>query len=176
PPVTNLGGLLALQSTIGRQSRDRGAVIPEFGVQVGYQLTRHLRAYAGYTLIYWGEVARAGDQIDLTVNPNLLPPATPPGTGPFGPGCPRRSPAPSVRPPGSRTPASGPRESTWGWSCGFEGAEAGGQRLTGVRARPGRAAGGSALLLPAGRSDTRSAPPSACSSSEKGPPRRGPGG
>jgi hypothetical protein len=85
PPVTNAGGLLALQSNIGRQSRDRVAVIPEFGLQVGYQLTSHLRAYAGYTFIYWGEVVRAGDQVDLAVNPNLLPPVSQPVSGPLRP-------------------------------------------------------------------------------------------
>jgi hypothetical protein len=85
PPVTNVGGLLALQSNIGHPSRDRVVVIPEFGLQVGYQLTAHLRAYAGYTFIYWGEVVRAGDQVDLAVNPNLLPPAAQPVSGPLRP-------------------------------------------------------------------------------------------
>jgi hypothetical protein len=85
PPVTSPGGLLALQSNIGRQSRDRVAVIPEFGAQAGYQLTAHLRAYAGYTFLYWGEVVRAGDQVDLAVNPNLLPPVTQPVSGPLRP-------------------------------------------------------------------------------------------
>ena len=85
PPVTNVGGLLALPSNIGSRSRDRVAVIPEFGAQLGCQLTSHLRAYAGYTFIYWGEVVRAGDQVDLAVNPNLLPPATQPVVGPLRP-------------------------------------------------------------------------------------------
>jgi hypothetical protein len=85
PPVTNPGGLLALPSNIGHQSRDRVAVIPEFGLQVGYQLTAHLRAYAGYTFLYWGEVARAGNQVDLTVDPNLLPPVMQPVSGPLRP-------------------------------------------------------------------------------------------
>jgi hypothetical protein len=85
PPVTNVGGLLALPSNIGRQSRDRVAVIPVFGAQIGYQLTQHLRAYAGYTFIYWNDVVRAGDQVDLAVNPNLLPPATQPVVGPLRP-------------------------------------------------------------------------------------------
>jgi hypothetical protein len=85
PPVTNVGGLLALPSNIGSRSRDRVAVIPQFGAQVGYQLTQHLRAYAGYTFIYWSDVVRAGDQVDLAVNPNLLPPATQPVSGPLRP-------------------------------------------------------------------------------------------
>jgi hypothetical protein len=85
PPVTSSGGLLALQSNIGRTTRDRVVVIPEFGARLGYQLTPRLQAYAGYTFIYWGETLRAGNQIDLTVNPNLLPPVTTPVAGPFRP-------------------------------------------------------------------------------------------
>jgi hypothetical protein len=85
PPVTHLGGLLALSSNIGQRSKDRTVVIPQFGVQVGYQLTSHLRVYAGFTFLYWSEVVRAGDQIDLAVNPNLLPPVTPPVSGPLRP-------------------------------------------------------------------------------------------
>src|SRR5262249_10830358 len=85
PPVTNLGGLLALSSNIGQRSKDRTVVIPQLGVQVGYQITCNLRAYVGYTFLYWSEVARAGNQIDLAVNPNPLPPVTPPVSGPLRP-------------------------------------------------------------------------------------------
>ena len=54
-------------------------------MQVGYQVTSHLRAYAGYTFLYWDQVVRAGQQVDLTVNPNLLPPVTAPVSGPLRP-------------------------------------------------------------------------------------------
>jgi hypothetical protein len=84
-PVSNVGGLLALSSNIGRRERDRAEVIPEFGVKLGYQITPQLRAFAGYTFLYWGEVVRAGDQVDLAVNPGLLPPVTPPVPGPQRP-------------------------------------------------------------------------------------------
>src|SRR5262249_17406064 len=77
-PVTRPGGLLALESNIGHFSRDRTVVIPEFGVKVGYQVTSCLRLYAGYSLLYWGDVARPGNQVDLNVNPTLLPPVTAP--------------------------------------------------------------------------------------------------
>jgi hypothetical protein len=82
PPVTHMGGLLALQSNIGHFSRDRTVVIPEFGARVGYQFSPCLRAFVGYTFLYWGEVLRAGNQIDQTVNTSLLPPVTGPVTGP----------------------------------------------------------------------------------------------
>lgn len=31
----------------------------------------------GYNFLYWNNVSRAGDQVDLRINPNLLPPAIP---------------------------------------------------------------------------------------------------
>jgi hypothetical protein len=46
--------------------------VPEAGIDVGYQLTRHLRAKAGYTFIYWTDVVRPGDQIDPTTNNSLV--------------------------------------------------------------------------------------------------------
>lgn len=75
-PETQSGGLLALSSNSGRFTRDRFGVVPEVGVKVGYQVTPHLRAYLGYSFLFWSDVIRAGNQIDLAVNPNLLPPAT----------------------------------------------------------------------------------------------------
>jgi predicted O-linked N-acetylglucosamine transferase (SPINDLY family) len=83
-PATNEGGLLALESNIGHFSRDNTVVIPEFGLKVGYEVTAGLRVYAGYSLLYWGEVARAGSEVDPNVNPRLLPPATSPA-GPLRP-------------------------------------------------------------------------------------------
>jgi len=61
-------GLLALPSNSGTYAHDLWAVIPEFGITLGYQLTGGLRATVGYTLLYWSQVARPGDQIDLDVN------------------------------------------------------------------------------------------------------------
>lgn len=77
--VNNTGGLLALPSNIGTHSRDVFTVIPNLGLNVGYQFTNHLRAYVGYNYIYWSSVARAGNQIDHVVNTNQLPPAVPGG-------------------------------------------------------------------------------------------------
>ena len=39
------------------------AVVPELGIQLGYQLTRHATLSAGYTFVYWSDAARSGDQI-----------------------------------------------------------------------------------------------------------------
>lgn len=68
-PATTAGGLLALPSNIGIHERDDFAMIPELGVTLGYDVTCNLRATLGYNFIYWSKVARAGDQIDLDVNP-----------------------------------------------------------------------------------------------------------
>jgi hypothetical protein len=69
------GGLLALESNIGDYDRGRFAVLPEFSASLGYALTPQWRFQFGYTILYWDRVVRAGDQIDLGVNPELLPPA-----------------------------------------------------------------------------------------------------
>jgi hypothetical protein len=74
PTVTNEGGLLALSSNIGRYEENTFTAIPQFSFRLGYRLTEQWTLLAGYTLIYFGEVARAGEQIDVVVNPNLLPP------------------------------------------------------------------------------------------------------
>lgn len=74
PTVTTEGGLLALSSNIGRYEENSFTAIPQFSYRLGYRITEQWTLLAGYTLIYFGEVARAGDQIDVVVNPNLIPP------------------------------------------------------------------------------------------------------
>jgi Putative beta barrel porin-7 (BBP7) len=68
------GGLLALGSNGGRFVTDEFTLVPELGVRLGCQVWGCLRAFVGYDLLYWSEVARPGEQIDLTVNPTQLPP------------------------------------------------------------------------------------------------------
>ncbi len=75
------GGLLAQTSNIGRHERDQFTILPELGGTVGYYLTPNFRLQAGYTLIFWSNVVRPGDQIDTDVNPNFLPPPAVPFTG-----------------------------------------------------------------------------------------------
>ena len=50
---------MALPSNIGHYSRDQFSVVPEVGLNVGYQLTRHVSLSAGYTCIYWSNVHTA---------------------------------------------------------------------------------------------------------------------
>jgi hypothetical protein len=76
------GGLLALPGTnIGRFTQNKFAVVPEVSFKLGYDITPHLRAYVGYDFLYWSNVVRPGDQIDLRVNPNFVPSAAGPGPG-----------------------------------------------------------------------------------------------
>ena len=66
--VTGRGGLYALASNIGRHDKNEFAVVPEFGVKIGFDVNDHWRVYAGYNLLYMSNVVRAGEQIDRTVN------------------------------------------------------------------------------------------------------------
>ena len=75
------GGFLALTSNIGNHHDTKFSVVPEIGLRLGYQVNEHLRAFVGYTFMYWTNVVRPGDQIDLNVNATFLPNA--PG-GPSG--------------------------------------------------------------------------------------------
>jgi hypothetical protein len=67
------GGLLALSTNIGRFERDRFSVIPELNLNVGYDVTEHIRLSMGYTFLYWSDVVRPGDQIDRVVDFTKVP-------------------------------------------------------------------------------------------------------
>jgi hypothetical protein len=67
------GGLLAQRSNIGTYNRDVFSLVPELNVNLAYELNRRWRATVGYTLVFWTNVARPGDQIDRYVNPDLAP-------------------------------------------------------------------------------------------------------
>lgn len=71
--VVNEGGLLALSSNIGRTSENEFGVLPEFRANATYDINDCWTLQFGYTLLLLNGVARAGEQIDLNVNPNLLP-------------------------------------------------------------------------------------------------------
>jgi hypothetical protein len=64
----NFPGLLAQPSNIGRHGRDVFAVVPEVGLNLGWQATQHLKLFVGYNFLYWSNVLRAGDQIDTVVD------------------------------------------------------------------------------------------------------------
>ena len=78
-------GILAQRTNSGTYDHNNFTMIPELGVTLGYQLSRRVRLTTGYNLIYWGNVVRPGDQVDLDVNPNLFPPESNPLTGALRP-------------------------------------------------------------------------------------------
>jgi hypothetical protein len=67
------GGVLALPSNIGRRAHDDFAAVPEVNLNLGYQFTPRLRAFIGYTFLYWSEVERPGNQTDLVVSGGQIP-------------------------------------------------------------------------------------------------------
>jgi hypothetical protein len=72
--ATTPGGLLAQPTNMGRFEQDHFTTITELGATLRRQLTCSLDFTFGYTLVYWSEVARAGDQVDFDLNPSQLPP------------------------------------------------------------------------------------------------------
>jgi hypothetical protein len=72
-PTVVPGGVLAQVSNIGRYNRDRFAVVPELGLDVGVQLTDQLSAKVGYSVIVWTNVARPGQQMDHALTDTLIP-------------------------------------------------------------------------------------------------------
>jgi hypothetical protein len=75
-PAVSTGGMLALASNSGAHYPDDWVVVPELGVTLGYDITTNVRLRLGYSMLYWTNVARSADQVDLTINPALFPPAT----------------------------------------------------------------------------------------------------
>lgn len=77
--TVNRGGLLTSELTnIGRYSSSDFALIPEFRLGVGACLTRCVSVRAGYNVILWNDVVRAGSELPagLAVDPRNLPPTS----------------------------------------------------------------------------------------------------
>lgn len=70
--ATDQGGLLAQSSNIGSYERDRFSVLPELSARLSYRVTPQFSLSAGYTLLYWANVLRPGDQIDSSVDTELI--------------------------------------------------------------------------------------------------------
>jgi hypothetical protein len=71
--TTNYAGLLASTTNSGIWQQNTFTMIPQLGLELGYQLSCHWRAYLGYNILYWGSVLRSGDQIDLQVDARNIP-------------------------------------------------------------------------------------------------------
>lgn len=80
------GGLLALPSNIGHFSHNAFSVVPQVGVNIGYQFLPKLRGFVGYNFLYWSNVIRPGTSIDRALDVTQIPnfpvhPAPPPAPG-----------------------------------------------------------------------------------------------
>jgi hypothetical protein len=84
-PATVAGGLLTQPSNIRDAQDGTFAVVPEVGVQLSYLVRTNVRAFVGYTFIYWSDVVRPGDLIDTTVNPLQIGTGAAPIAGPVRP-------------------------------------------------------------------------------------------
>jgi hypothetical protein len=74
--VTSERGLLTQGTNVGTYRWDDFATVSEFGITLRRDLSRGLSATVGYSLLYWSNVARAGEQVDSMVNPTQIPPGT----------------------------------------------------------------------------------------------------
>jgi hypothetical protein len=74
-PIQEQGGVLALASNMGTYGSNDFVVAPSAELNFSYDLTDHISLHIGYSFLLWTDVARASNQVDLNVNPNLLPPA-----------------------------------------------------------------------------------------------------
>lgn len=72
-----VGGLLAQSTNIGRYDRNEFTVIPELGITYTLQLSCRLQATLGYSVLFWPNVARPGEGLDLHVS--QFPPEPPAG-------------------------------------------------------------------------------------------------
>jgi hypothetical protein len=81
-PQVTFQGLYAQSSNIGLRERTWFAILPEVTLRLGVQFSESTRFYFGYNWIYLSSVVRAGDQIDVRVNPAFLPGGPAVVTGP----------------------------------------------------------------------------------------------
>ena len=72
-PRVTFQGLYAQKSNIGTRERTWFAILPELDLRLGVQFSESTRFYVGYTWMYLSSVVRAGEQIDVRVNPDFLP-------------------------------------------------------------------------------------------------------
>lgn len=72
--TTTQAGLLALPTNIGTFKDSYFSTVSEFGVTLRHDCQCGLSTTVGYTFLYWNDVARAGEQIDLGINTSQIPP------------------------------------------------------------------------------------------------------
>lgn len=76
------GGLLAVPgANIGKFSQDKFAVVPEVGLNIGWQATDRVKLFFGYNFLYLSSALRPGGVIDTSLDAARVPNLLPPGTG-----------------------------------------------------------------------------------------------
>jgi len=73
-------GFLVRPSNSGSVTKEAFAIVPEADLAIGYQVGTWLRFTVGYSILYWSNVVRSGDQVNLNINPREVPTLTPPST------------------------------------------------------------------------------------------------
>ena len=76
---------MALPSNIGEHDRMKLALLQDVALNVGYRVSDHVQVRVGYQVLAVSTVLRPGQQIDLGVNPTLLPFSPGPVSGPIRP-------------------------------------------------------------------------------------------
>ena len=71
--IDRSGNLLALASNIGDHERTKLVWLRDTALNVSYRVSDHVQLRLGYQLLWVSSVLRPGQQIDLGVNPTLLP-------------------------------------------------------------------------------------------------------
>jgi hypothetical protein len=80
-------GFFVVGSNEGRFTRDRFTYVPEAEGRIGYQFTPHISMWAGYTLLYWNQMLRSGQQLDPNIDLRQVPPPFGQATGVPVPGA-----------------------------------------------------------------------------------------
>lgn len=82
------GGVLAQTSNMADRRRTVFGLLPEFGLNAGFDLCENVRLNLGYSFLMWNRVVRPTGQIDRNVNPNQAPSSVTFGNtnGPTSPG------------------------------------------------------------------------------------------
>jgi Putative beta barrel porin-7 (BBP7) len=79
------GGLLALGPNIGDHDRSKLVLLRDISISVGYCVLPNVTVHLGYDFLWLSNVLRPGEQIDLGVNPRLLPFSAAAPSGPLRP-------------------------------------------------------------------------------------------
>lgn len=79
------GGVLAVETNSGTHSRTVLGIVPEWGMNLGVNLSQNIRVTGGYSFLMWSRVARPGTIIDRAVNPSYVPTDPAFGTAPVPP-------------------------------------------------------------------------------------------